>query len=286
MSRLLLATVLTLSFSMMHSVIAAAVTDDQCQGEDRFHVSPHEVSLMQKQMSMSKMVSSDSNASNPVAEVKKSSGVYNWFNKDALVDAPMGVQSGWGYLSEEKFDDMVRDAVSAMDPKPAPGASVYELGCGVGGGLSLLRREYKVGQIGGRDFAENAIARAKEYFPDCASNFTVGNISSRDDTVPDESYDHVISLGAMAMYQEPEDMKQTLQEALRIARPGASLCFSHFYDPDSGGNQGSIIAPLRKSELRNLLEEANVTVDDVRFKDFKVPTQVGRYILTMRKART
>jgi len=75
----------------MRGVIAAAATDDQCKGEDRCHVSPPPppmVSLMQKQVSLSKMVSSDASTKGPVKTATDGSSTYAHFKGD---------QCGWGY---------------------------------------------------------------------------------------------------------------------------------------------------------------------------------------------
>ena len=60
------------------------------------------------------------------------------------------------------------------------------------------------------------------------------------------TYDHVISFGALAMYLYEEEMEKALEEAIRIAKPGGRLCFTHFIEP-RGVLKGSILEPIEKS---------------------------------------
>ena len=64
-----------------------------------------------------------------------------WFDKAAQQDSAqtdLHKLSAWAYLSREQFSEIVLAGAEEMSPPIARGASVYELGCGVGAALSVL----------------------------------------------------------------------------------------------------------------------------------------------------
>ena len=68
-----------------------------------------------------------------------------WFERDATTLKPedgLHKLSGWGYLNTTQYQEIVRAAAARLDPPLRDGDSVFELGCGVGGVLSVLAQQY------------------------------------------------------------------------------------------------------------------------------------------------
>ena len=64
---------------------------------------------------------------------KDQNSIYNWFEKDAQQhDKPLHVRSGWGYMSNNEFNDIIDDWLVKMNPPIKDGDSCFEMGCGVG----------------------------------------------------------------------------------------------------------------------------------------------------------
>ena len=169
-----------------------------------------------------------------------------WF-EDVAQDntVPLHAASGWGYMSEEEYNAMVDYVLQELPIKS--GESVYELGCGVGAVLRRVRHIYgKNISVGGSDLLAPAITKIKQVFPNEAEHFHVFSMTKRNDLIPNNSQDHVISFGALAMYLYREEMEKALKEAIRIAKPEGHLCFTHFIEP-SGKLKGSILEPIEKS---------------------------------------
>ena len=67
-----------------------------------------------------------------------------WFERDATTLKPedgLHKLSGWGYLNTTQYQEIVRAAAARLDPPLRDGDSVFELGCGVGGVLSVLAQQ-------------------------------------------------------------------------------------------------------------------------------------------------
>ena len=133
--------------------------------------------------------------------------------------------------------------------------SVFEFGCGVGAVLQRIRTIYGSNiSIGGSDFSYQQIKGAREIFPEDADQFFVLSMTKKHNLIPNDSKDHVISIGALAMYLYEEEMKIALHEAIRITRPGGSLCFTNFVEPD-GNFIGSILEPVEKTFWFNFIKQ-------------------------------
>lgn len=169
-----------------------------------------------------------------------------WFEKMAQIETiPLHAASGWGYLSEEEYNSIVDHVLQEMHIKNND--SVFELGCGVGAALQRIKHTYGENiSIWGSDLSEQAIKKVRETFPNESSHFYVLSMTQKNDYTLNDSKDHVISFGAFAMYLYREEMKKALEEAIRIARPGGHICFTHFIEPN-GNRIGSILEPIEKS---------------------------------------
>lgn len=212
------------------------------------------------------------------------SPLHQWFQRIARSTAePLHVQSGWSYVDKNSYEDLVHGVVASMSPPPRVNSTVFEFGCGVGASLAFLRDWLHVGQVGGVDFAENAVTQVKHQFPEFASSFLVGDMAMPRLPVADDSYDHVISIGALAMYLKRDGMTHAMSEAVRILKPGGSLAFSMFLEPN-GTYVGTIVERIAKDELLRILEKMPLT--NVHTQQMMHPSQRDRYFVTATKSLT
>ena len=280
------------------------------------------------------------------------SNVYNWFQHDAeMINKPLHIRSGWGYLSEKHFNEMTNSWLHKMNPPINQNESVFEMGCGVGAILTHIsntlssrmgynstefssnlsanrgydsavecsnltanrgydsavecsnltaNRGYNSAAetmgprtaetitldgsknhiqtsilVGGSDFSPNAIQVAKNMFK--SDNFYCLNMIDKH-PIPDNSIDHVISAGALGMYLKKEEMVLAIKEAVRMTKPGGSLCFTHFLEKN-GRNKGSIIERVDKSYWISSKDELGI--DNIIFGRLK--HQGDRYFFTCTK---
>jgi ubiquinone/menaquinone biosynthesis C-methylase UbiE len=109
---------------------------------------------------------------------------------------------------------MIDDVLKDIPIKPND--SIFELGCGTAAVLKRIRQVYGSNiNIGGSDISFNAIEVAKKIFSKDSGNFYVISMTEKNNAVPDNSQDVVISFGAFAMYLYKSDMELALIEALR-----------------------------------------------------------------------
>ena len=185
--------------------------------------------------------------------------VRRWFDEIASrgnrTHGPLHRLSAWGYLTPEQFEEIVADGIGRMEPPILPNATLFELGCGVGATLKAIRRLVPGLRPAGCDISARAVDVAAAEFPTHASRFAVADMARhRGCNAPDASFDHVVSFGALAMYLELEEMRVALREAGRIARPGASLLFTHFVER-AGDPIGTIVSPVDKDDLLAMAED-------------------------------
>ena len=207
-----------------------------------------------------------------------------WFERDATTLKPedgLHKLSGWGYLNTTQYQEIVRAAAARLDPPLRDGDSIFELGCGVGGVLSVLAQQYPRLKPAGCDFSAGAIRRALELFPH--GEFVVGDMSEKDgacvSSTTSGTFDHVISFGALAMYLTKREMASALRNAFSLVAPGGSVAFTHFLDLE-GQNRGTIVEPVARAHLKHLATAAGFT--DVRFHG--LPHQGDRFMITARRS--
>ena len=181
-----------------------------------------------------------------VFKQKQKESRLEWFNSLATEKSnTLHALSGWGYMSEDEYNNVVDQALKELSIKE--GDSVFELGCGVGADLKRIRDVYgKTISIGGSDISHQAIEKIRKFFRNEADQFRVLSMTEKNDKVMDDSIDHVISIGAFAMYLYIEEMELALKEAIRITKPRGKMCFTHFVEPN-GTSKGSILEPVEKS---------------------------------------
>lgn len=215
-------------------------------------------------------------------DYKNKNKIKKWFNRDAKTYDPQNLHHGsaWSYLTADQFKEMVLDSISKMNPKIEPNSKIFEFGVGVGAALKVIETHIGPGQLelAGSDLAENAIVRAKAELPAHAHNFFVEDMTKKHSNIPDNSYDHVISIGAMAMYLSKNQIKNTIKEAVRITKPGGSILITTFIAP-GGKRVGSIRAFIEHSFFKENAEEwgvENIKIEPVKYQD-------DRYLVTFNK---
>ncbi len=174
--------------------------------------------------------------------------INTWFDIGMYVphsDEDLHKYSQWHYLTEAEFSEIVRDGVSKLNRPLSEKNQIFELGMGVGAALKVIKDDYPNIDFGGSDFSENAIDFAKENFPNSADKFFVHDMTQKHESIPDNTFDCILSFGALAMYLTEEEMIAAIEEALRITKPGGSLLFTHFIEPDAQP-RGSIVTPIEK----------------------------------------
>ena len=200
------------------------------------------------------------------------------FESEAQLDTNiLHVASGWWYLSEEQFNDIVDHVVTQIPIRD--GDSIFELGCGVGAVLLRIRHVYGTNiSLGGSDISEQAIKKVRNVFPDEAPNFYVMPMTQKNEFLPDNSQSHVISFGAFAMYLYEDEMEVALQEAIRITKSGGHMCFTHFTEP-SGKFMGSILEPIEKSHWPPIVKK--YSLENLRV--IQMLHQMDRYFVCFSK---
>jgi len=213
---------------------------------------------------------------------KRKPKIKNWFNEEALKydSENLHYGSAWGYLTAEQFKEFVLDGISKMDPQIKKHEKIFELGVGVGAALKVIEDDIGTDQLemGGSDIAENAISQVKKLFPKQADHFFVWDMTQKHDNIPDNYYDHVISVGALAMYLKQDDMKKAIKEAVRMTKPGGSLLFTHFIAP-GGKSIGSIVSPIERDFLEENAQEFGIE----NIKIYEMKHQGDRYQVTCKK---
>jgi|LakMenE01Jun11ns_1017448.scaffolds.fasta_scaffold9959475_11 SAM-dependent methyltransferase len=217
--------------------------------------------------------------------IKKNNSIYKWFQHDAeKKNKPLHIRSGWGYLNKLHFNEMTDSWLHKMNPPIKQNESVFEMGCGVGAILTHISNTFASNgsqqdptgstsiKVGGSDFSPNAIQVAKNIFK--SNNFYCLNMIDKH-PIPDNSVDHVISSGALGMYLKKEEMVLAIKEAVRMTKPGGSLCFTHFLE-EKGHKRGSIVDKVNKSYWISLKDELGI--DNIVFG--KLKHQGDRYFFT------
>jgi len=84
-----------------------------------------------------------------------------------------------------------------------------------------------------------------------------------------------------------DEMRDAMVEAIRITKPGGSLVFTHFVEPDSD-NIKSIKKPMTKNETVALLSSLDVEavlIDDMKATGL-MDDMKGRYFAVATKTKT
>ncbi|MDC3180596.1 class I SAM-dependent methyltransferase [Gammaproteobacteria bacterium] len=199
-------------------------------------------------------------------DVFRSKVINAWFDigaYESFEDDELHKKSQWKYLSESEFNAMINDGVSKLNPPLQNHASIFDLGMGVGAAFKAMEQDFPDLDINGSDFSSSVIKKAKTTFPSFKDNFHIHDMTLKHPMIKDNAFDHVFSFGALAMYLSFDQMIFAIQEAIRITKPGGSLLFTHFIEPN-GKPRRSIVQPVKKSQIYNTLSQMNL--EDIRIE--------------------
>jgi ubiquinone/menaquinone biosynthesis C-methylase UbiE len=172
----------------------------------------------------------------------------------------------WNYLTSEEFSETVMDGINRLNPPLKNSESFFELGVRTGAAIQVILRNRKNLSFSGSDFSEEAINVARKTFPENADNFVVQDMTKKHDKIKDNTYDHVFSFGALGMYLKKTDMIKAIREAVRITKPGGSLLFTHFVEPN-GERVDSILYKVEISFWQKELPQYGV--EDIKIEVMK-----------------
>ena len=158
-------------------------------------------------------------------------------------DLPLYLLSNWQHSSKTKYDDMIKDTLNKINPPLRSNESIFEIGCGYGACLKFISDNYKGIKIAGSDYSKNAIDSIQQTFP--KGQFYLQNMIQKH-PIPDNNFDIVISIGAVAMYLYKPEIIITIKELVRLTKPGGSIIITHFTEKDGLLKQKSIIEKIEK----------------------------------------
>jgi ubiquinone/menaquinone biosynthesis C-methylase UbiE len=104
--------------------------------------------------------------------------------------------------------------------------SLLEIGCGRGGGLSYVARNFPINSASGVDLNKRASEFSSKFYNIKGLNFMQGDAQKL--SFRDESFDVILNVESSHRYN---DMQAFLEEVSRILRPGGHFLFTDFrYD--------------------------------------------------------
>ena len=185
-------------------------------------------------------------------------------------DFPLHLLSNWQISSKCKYDDMIKDALEKMNPPLKSNESIFEVGCGYGACLKLISDNYMGIKIAGSDYSKNAIDSIQQTFP--KRQFYLHNMIQKH-PIPNDSFDHVLSIGALAMYLYKPEVIIAIKELVRLTKPGGSIVITHFIEKDGLLEKKSIIEKVEKEFI--LRHQHYWNIENIIF--FNMKDNVERY---------
>ncbi len=116
---------------------------------------------------------------------------------------------------------LVEEALSASGKPSAAGLHILDVGCGRGGGLSVLKRYHNPGRAVGVDLNEQQIAFCRSRHEGLGLEFQAGNAMAL--PFPDASFDLVFNVESFHCYPNPGKF---LREVHRVLTPDGLLLFA------------------------------------------------------------
>lgn len=199
--------------------------------------------------------------------------------KNCDLTKPLYLCSEWYASTQEEWDARVTTSFAKLDPPLRDNESIFELGVGVGAVVQTLMKQHKGLWIGGSDLSKQALEIAKKVFPSQADHFFVNDMTKKHSYIPDNSFHHVVSLGALAQYLDKEQMLVAIEEAARMTTPGGSMLFTNFMEATEPPSK-YVHERVPKSFWRGKLEKFGIE----NVKIHNMPTK-GRYEISCTKKK-
>lgn len=125
-----------------------------------------------------------------------------------------GMDTGFCGVTDDAWREFVRRVSSTLEI--APGASVFEVGCGAG---AFLYELYETGcMVGGIDQSAALVSYARQAMP--RGRFAVGEATSID---PDDPYDVVVSCGVFLYFPTLEYARTVIAQMAAKARRAIAI---------------------------------------------------------------
>lgn len=199
---------------------------------------------------------------------------HEWFRRRAAQhssDTPLHHSSGWSYLSNEKWNEFVNDCIQHVDIFNIK--SVFEGGCGVGAVLKTLCLKNPLLELHGMDICKEAVERCIENVPNVKSYVgSITDLSKHDDA----AFDFVISNCVLSYLDSYNDVKQAVNELIRIAKPNKHIHLCVFTEfPE---HMKSFRICIEKSWWNQFTDLVDLKIQDIDMSEFK-----GRYSVFMTK---
>ncbi len=122
---------------------------------------------------------------------------------------------GYGSWSREALGRLkVQQTLAQVSLTPK---RIVDYGCGTGGWIGLLAETFPNAQLSGVDVSENAIAKARERYPQC----TFAPFDGDRAPFADESFDLVYSYHVL---EHVLDIESSIRDIVRLLPSGGSAC--------------------------------------------------------------
>lgn len=189
-----------------------------------------------------------------------------WFSRVATKfksGAPLHHGSGWVYMSQEVWDRFIDHCTKPLDFNNIN--NVFEGGCGVGAVLYYILNKNNKIDIHGMDICEEAILKCKEVLP--MSKVFVSDICDLN-TIEDNTYDAVLSVGVLALLNTNEDVKKGVSELIRIAKKNSVVSVCVFTENNDGLKSFRRIIPKSWWYEQNF-DVSSIVIEDIPLEEFK-----------------
>ncbi|CAF1395790.1 unnamed protein product [Adineta steineri] len=223
-------------------------------------------------------------------------GIQNWF-QDALsnsstvqqwsaneLDDKLHHLSHWSHFNAQGWRNFVNNTIAKLDPpmSPTKNFTFFELGVGVGAFSRRLLLQYPYAKGVGTDIVKNAVDIARIVLP--SDRMKLYTVSDNDYSMIDNNtIDHIIASGVICYFPSLDSIENLMRELVRIAKPGASMCFTMIpFDAYGKVSCNIIILPSFWSE--NRIRSLGIRVTSIQnMSEWNLPHSHNRYSVNLRK---
>ncbi|CAF0782832.1 unnamed protein product [Adineta steineri] len=199
-------------------------------------------------------------------------------------DAKLHHLSHWSFLNAQQWLDFVNKSIAKLDPpmSPTKNFTFFELGVGVGAFSRRLLLQYPYSNGIGVDVVRDAVEIARIVLPsDRMKLYTVSH--NEYNMIDNSTIDHIIVPGVICYFPSLASIENLIRELVRIAKPGASMCFTMIpFDASGKFSCNLIISPSFWSNKR--IRSLGVRVTSVQnMSEWNLSHSQYRYAANLRK---
>jgi SAM-dependent methyltransferase len=199
---------------------------------------------------------------------------HEWFRRKALQhssEMPLHHSSGWSYLSNEKWEEFINHCIHDVDLLDVK--TVFEGGCGVGAVFKTLLTRNPLLELYGIDICKADVDRCLENIPYVqARQGTITDLT----TIESNTFDFVLSNCVLSYLDSLDDVKQAVNELIRIAKPNHHIHLCVFTQLTEC--MKSLRLMVEKSWWEQFADKVDIIIQDISLTEFK-----GRYNVFMIK---